>query len=453
MDERPTAQPPLRLLRLALHLLVAALLTVAVARAVAGAERPAALVLAAAAAFAAVYAAGAVAAMRGPRGAPAAAARRSAGRGRRRPLAAAWLAALAAAWVALLAASADGVWLAFPLFLLELHVLAPRRGLLAVAATTAVAVAGFALHQGPTVAGALGPAIGASATVAAALGYRALHRESEARRRLIEELAATRGELAAAGHAAGVAAERERLAREIHDTLAQGLSSIQLLLRAAERTLPERPDTALAAAHVRRARSTALHDLAEARRFVRALAPPGLDGGSLPAALERLCATTADSAALAVAFRLDGRPGALSTPHEVALLRIAQSALANAVQHAGAAHATVTLRCDAGAVALEVADDGVGFDPAALPAAPAGAEAGGFGLAAMRARVDQLGGTLRIDAAPGRGTIVTAAFPRPPAAADPPPAPAVGPRAAAPPPAPAAAARPDPPAAAGEAAA
>jgi signal transduction histidine kinase len=208
--------------------------------------------------------------------------------------------------------------------------------------------------------------------------------------------------LAAAEHSAGVLAERERLAREIHDTLAQGLSSIQLLLRAAERALPDRPDTA--GRHVERARSEAQHNLAEARRFVHALSPPDLERGSLPAALERLCANQSGPA---VRFHVEGEPVAMPMPHEVALLRIAQSALANTVQHANATRAELTLSYMDTRVALDAVDDGVGFDPATLPA---GGVDGGFGLGAMRARARSLGGTLSVESAPGKGTALSVGF-------------------------------------------
>src|SRR5439155_18708562 len=128
-----------------------------------------------------------------------------------------------------------------------------------------------------------GPVLGAAVAVATVSGYRALYRESEQRRRLIDELQTTRRDLDAAQREAGVLAERERLAREIHDTLAQGLSSIQLLLRAAEREI-----SGPAAEYVRQARHAAQDNLAEARRFVRDLSPPDLEHGSLPAALRRL---------------------------------------------------------------------------------------------------------------------------------------------------------------------
>ncbi|GAA3077378.1 hypothetical protein GCM10020254_21830 [Streptomyces goshikiensis] len=107
--------------------------------------------------------------------------------------------------------------------------------------TAAAAIGGFLGHSGGAVTPGpfLGPLLGGAVAVATVLGYEALYRESERRRELIEELITTRAELAAAERDAGILAERERLAREIHDTLARGLSSIQLLLRAAERTLPQ----------------------------------------------------------------------------------------------------------------------------------------------------------------------------------------------------------------------
>src|SRR5439155_4680856 len=133
-----------------------------------------------------------------------------------------------------------------------------------------------------------GPVLGAAVAVATVSGYRALYRESEQRRRLIDELQTTRRDLDAAQREAGVLAERERLAREIHDTLAQGLSSIQLLLSAAERRLSTSDSAALD--QIRAARTAASDNLAAARRFVRDLTPPELTGASLPAALDRLCA-------------------------------------------------------------------------------------------------------------------------------------------------------------------
>ncbi|MEU1071987.1 sensor histidine kinase [Streptomyces sp. NPDC005878] len=382
MDSRPHA-PAARLLRLCLHALLAGLLALVAVRSTGDAA-----VYAAVGAMAAVYAAGVLS--------PAVRPRTRAG--------AWWLGALCAAWLVLLALSPDALWVAFPLYFLQLHLLPRRWGPPTVLATAGAAIASFLLHGERVTPGAfIGPLLGAAVAVATVLGYEALYRESERRRELIEELVSTRAGLAEAERAAGTLAERERLAREIHDTLAQGLSSIQLLLRAAERALgPDDP----ARAHVEQARTAAQDNLAEARRFVRALTPPGLERASLPGALERLCASTPEPA---VRFGVSGTPVELPTPYEVALLRIAQSALANTVQHAAAQRAEITLSFMDTSVALDVVDDGRGFEPGRER--PFGT--GGFGLPAMRSRARSLGGTLSVESAPGQGTAVAITLPLP----------------------------------------
>ncbi len=388
----PALTPTTRSLAWCLHLLVIGLLALTAGRAVTDGRPHAGWIVAASAACGLVYAAGPVLPC----------VRRS------RRAAALWLAAVDICWLVLLALSPDAVWVAFPLYFLQLHLLSRRTGPAAVAATAVAAVVGFAAHQ-PTFspAMAIGPALGAAVAVAVVWGYQALYRESEHRRRLIEELTATRADLAAAQHTAGVLAERDRLAREIHDTLAQGLSSIQLLLRAAERALPQAPQNATR--HVAQARQAAVDNLAEARRFVAALTPPTLEGTTLADALERLCTTTSARHRLTARFRLTGTPAPLATAHEVALLRIAQSALANTVRHAEATTADVTLGYLGDHVALDIVDDGRGFDPSHLPTPDP--ETGGFGLAAMRTRAQALGGTLIIDSTPGHGTALSAQLP------------------------------------------
>ncbi|MDV6287151.1 sensor histidine kinase [Streptomyces rochei] len=397
----PALTPTTRALAWCLHLLVIGLLSLAAVRAVTG-ERPhAGWIIAASVLCGLTYAVGPV--LPGVR--------------RSRRAAALWLAAVGACWTVLLSLSADGVWVAFPLYFLQLHLLPRRAGVAAVVATAVVAIAGFAVHQDSfSAAMAIGPALGAAVAVAVVWGYQALYRESEHRRRLIEELTATRADLAAAQHTAGVLAERDRLAREIHDTLAQGLSSIQLLLRAAERALPRAPQNA--ARYVDQARQAAADNLAEARRFVAALTPPTLEGTTLADALERLCTTTSARHRITARFHLTGDPVPLTTAHEVALLRIAQSALANTVRHAGATTSEVTLSYLGDHVALDIVDDGHGFDPTLLPASDP--ETGGFGLGVMRARTQALGGTLTIESAPGRGTALAARLPlTPPSATEP----------------------------------
>lgn len=390
--DSPTPTPVTAALRLCLHALLLGLLVLAAARAPGDTAAHAPAVVVTAAVMAVVYAAGALAPVVQPR----------------TRAAALWLAALGAVWVALLALSPDALWVAFPLYFLQLHLLPSRWGPAAVAVTAGAAITSFVLHKQAISPGAfIGPLLGAAVAVATVFGYEALFRESERRRELIEELVSTRAELAGAERTAGTLAERERLAREIHDTLAQGLSSIQLLLRAAERSLPS---DAPAAAHVRRAREAAQDNLAEARSFVRALTPPDLEHGSLAAALERLCARTT-SPGLTVQFAVSGTPVELPTPYEVALLRTAQSALANTVRHAYAGRAEITLSFMDTSLSLDVVDDGRGFDLAA--GGPDEAGNSGFGLPAMRARARSLGGTLSVESAPGQGTAVAVTLPLP----------------------------------------
>lgn len=392
MDSR--AHPPVTAaLRLCLHALLVGLLALAALRAVGDGTPHAAAVVVVTCVMAAGYAAGALAPAVRPHS----------------RAAALWLALLCALWLVLLVLSPDALWVAFPLYFLQLHLLPTRWALPAVVVTAVAAIASFVLHGQAVNPGTfIGPLLGAAVAVATVLGYEALFRESERRRELIEELMSTRAELADAERTAGTLAERERLAREIHDTLAQGLSSIQLLLRAAERTLSA---DAPATAHVRRAREAAQDNLAEARRFVRALSPPDLENGSLAAALERLSSRTTGPG-LMVQFAVSGSPVELPTPYEVALLRTAQSALANTVRHAGARRAEITLSFMDTSVSLDVVDDGRGFAPGSGPVA-AETDTGGFGLPAMRSRARSLGGTLSVESAPGQGTAVALTLPLP----------------------------------------
>ncbi|WP_226435636.1 MULTISPECIES: sensor histidine kinase [Rhodococcus] len=389
-----TPPPALRILAACLHVLVAGLLALTVVRAVTADDPRAGVIAVIAIAMLVAYAAGPSTPAVGTS-----------------PVATGvWFTTVGALWLALLTLSAEAVWLAFPLYFVALHLLPPRAALVAVIATAVAAVVGFTAHQGAFApATALGPALGAAVAVAVVWGYQALYRESEQRRLLIEELTATRADLAAAQHDAGVAAERERLAREIHDTLAQGLSSIQLLLRAAERALPSRVDDA--AAYVVQARTAATDNLAEARRFVAALTPPALDDSTLAGALDRLCTDLSARHRIAARFHATGTPVPLPTPYEVALLRIAQSALGNTVAHAEATAVEVTLSYLDDEVAVDIVDNGRGFDPVATP--HPSPDAGGFGLAAMRARTVDLGGTFTIESTPGHGTALAARLPIP----------------------------------------
>jgi signal transduction histidine kinase len=221
--------------------------------------------------------------------------------------------------------------------------------------------------------------------------------QSAERAAIIDQLEATRAELAAAQHQAGRLAERQRLAADIHDTLAQGFASILMLIQAAQADVDDsRPQ---AARHLDLAARTARENLAEARALVAGLAPAQLDGGTLPDALRRL----SQASGVEATFGMDGTPRPLPMATEVVLLRVCQEALSNVRKHARAQSATVRLGYDPDAVRLEVSDDGAGFDPASV--------SGGFGLGGMRARVAEAGGTLTVGSEPGAGTQVSAMVP------------------------------------------
>lgn len=313
-----------------------------------------------------------------------------------------WLTLLTVEWATLLWLSTEAAYLVFPLFFLYVHLLGGRWGAVAILLSTAAAIVALGLHGGWTVGGVVGPLVGAGVALLIGLGYQALAREAAEREALMRELIDTRDQLAVTEHESGVLAERARLAREIHDTLAQGLSSIQLLLHAAERADPDGPGVE----HIRLARETAATGLADARRFIRELAPPDLDDQGLGGALRRLARTQWAAQGLAVEVRVaDAAP--LPMHVQTALLRIAQGAIANVVQHAHADSAVIELVADADGLRFTVSDDGDGFDLRAAESGEGGATSDSFGLQAARERVQQLGGILVVESAPGRGTSLT----------------------------------------------
>ncbi len=226
-------------------------------------------------------------------------------------------------------------------------------------------------------------------------------RENAERARLIAELEQSQAEAADLSHRAGVAAERNRWAGEVHDTLAQGFTSIVALLQAAQAEFDT--DATAARHHVALAVASARANLQQARGLVAAAAPDALAGQSLGAAIGRQVERFATETGVDVAHGTSGTPRALPAEREVVLLRAAQQLLANVARHARAT--TVSVRLDfAGTVTLTVADDGTGFDPARV-----GSQS--YGLAIMRGRVERMGGRLELDSAPGAGTTVTVSVP------------------------------------------
>jgi two-component system NarL family sensor kinase len=224
-------------------------------------------------------------------------------------------------------------------------------------------------------------------------------------------LTVERSRLEAAGVRAVAAEERNRLARELHDTLAQGLAALTMQLEVADARAGATEDPALATA-ITRALAIARATLDEARRSVLDLREAPLDGRTLVEALRSLVADAASGIDRRVAIdvieagdddRLDSRR--LSAAAERGLYRIAQQAVGNAVQHSGAHRVVIRLVYGASDVSLRVEDDGAGFDPTSVPP-------GRFGLVGMRERAKLLGGTLLVESTPGEGSAIEVRLPR-----------------------------------------
>ena len=220
------------------------------------------------------------------------------------------------------------------------------------------------------------------------------------------ELSSTRSELAAAERQAGILAERQRIAGDIHDTLAQGLAGVVMLLEAAQ--VAYNAGEPAAGRHMEEAARTAREGLQDVRRLVWDLRPEALERGTLGEALARLTAQLGQQTGVAAHMVATGEAGALAPGVEVTLLRVAQEALANVRRHARAREVTVTLSYMGDEVALDVQDDGQGFVPEGLVGANPG---GGLGLTTMRERVEALGGTLMVESVPREGTTVVAQLP------------------------------------------
>lgn len=358
----------LTFLRVSLHVLVAVLLLVGV---VSSGWNPLAICMAVP--FALLYMAGTVAY----------------NEGKRFPRAAmyTWLAAVLALWVVMALHAAEFVWLEFPLVILVSVVLPTWSGIavaaLLLAFTLSVTV------PGAGIGGVVGPLLGTVLALLIYHSYRALRAEADHYKHLAYELQATHMELAAAEHASGVLEERARLSREVHDTIAQGLSSIVLLGRTLDKQITEPGAKQI----LDTIRATASDNLAEARRFVAVNAGPA---EPLPRRLEEL-ARGAEGRQQALGQRLTVDLNIEDVPEPAAgvIERVVREGLSNIVRHAGATRAVVTVEQLGDVATVDVFDNGRGIT---------GPE--GYGLRGLRARVAEVGGTLSVE-----GNVLAASIP------------------------------------------
>lgn len=231
-----------------------------------------------------------------------------------------------------------------------------------------------------------------------------LERTNTALQQALDENAALHAQLLVQAREAGVADERRRLAAEIHDTIAQGLTGIIAQLQ----VVAGAPDLTTARTHLDRASALARHSLGEARRSVQNLAPVALEHDGLPEALKNTVAEWGERTGVRAEFTVTGTTEQLHDEVSATLLRIAQEALSNAARHARATRVGVTLSFLGDEVILDIRDDGQGFDPLALPERT---DAGGFGLDGMRARAERIAGSLAVESEPGHGTALSARVP------------------------------------------
>lgn len=211
--------------------------------------------------------------------------------------------------------------------------------------------------------------------------------------------------LAEQGQQTAVLEERNRMAREMHDTLTQSLAGIILRLEVAEEDMSANPESV--GPHLSRAKEMAREALAEARRTVWALRPGALESGDLPDALRKLCNRFSGQTGACVEFTLEGKPLPLSPDAENQLFRISQEAATNATKHAGSDKIQIRLKYEPDKVRLVVEDNGKGFS------AKETGNRKGFGLISMRERAKQIGAAFKVQSSPGAGTQVIAELPIP----------------------------------------
>lgn len=228
--------------------------------------------------------------------------------------------------------------------------------------------------------------------------------QSTRRQDLINQLEKTQAELVASEHRSGILEERQRLAREIHDTLAQGFTSIVMHLEAADQALSDDPDTVKK--HLDRARETARNSLDQARRVVHDLRPDLLEQFSLPDALKRVTDRWSEATDIKATTTITGDLIPLHPNIEVILLRAAQESLNNIHKHAQATSVQLTVSYMGDVIILDVKDNGIGLNNA--PKSPL---SGGYGLRAMKERVRPYGGSVELESDPGEGTTVVVTIP------------------------------------------
>ena len=326
-----------------------------------------------------------------------------------------WLLVLAVAWLSTLLVSAEFIWVAFLLWLLAGHLFSMRIAVVFTALTYIATIVAPLAHYGsvptPSIIGSL---IGAVFALGLSRGYIELLREGRRREELLRSLELAhqnlldlQDELALTQRHAGEIQERTRVSRDIHDTIAQEISSIRLIAHAeVDRTTDEHASQVL-----RQVEDLAAKSSRDVRRIIAALAPAELEDGALTAAIRRLLTRLEEDTSIRGRVEVDETLPSLPAEVEVALLRTAQSALANVREHSQASRVMVSLMDLEDSIRMDIVDDGVGM---ADPDARQRSSDSGFGLDFIGSRMRELGGELVIETTPGSGFAISATLPSQP---------------------------------------
>ncbi|MFT4185786.1 MAG: sensor histidine kinase [Micrococcaceae bacterium] len=298
-----------------------------------------------------------------------------------------WIITLTFSWTVLAYANPMATYMVIPLIMLQLHVLSLKPGVtLAIGSSLYVALV-LLVFSNYGVVEVIGPISVAAVAVIVGLLARAMQDEAKNRQRLIEQLIATRNEVMAQERALATETERTRLAREIHDTVAQGLSSVVMLTNSMKNDdLSQKNKN-----KVELINSTAKENLTEARNIIKELKPAPLKEQTLVAALKRICADSVIDTSCEI-----NQTAKLPRSIETAILRIAQSLIANVNQHSQASKAKLTLNVTKDNAKLVMQDNGIGIKGAK-----------GFGLTTIEQRVSEFNGNIVIEANEGTKVSVT----------------------------------------------
>lgn len=325
-----------------------------------------------------------------------------------------WLVGLTAIWVGLTAVSSEFIWVAFPLWLLAGQFFTLPTSILFSLFVMAVVIGAPVLRTGSVnYAFIIGPVVGGVFAFGISRGYLQLVNDARERQHLVaslvqaqDDMAKLHDELGRSQRESGMIEERTRISRDIHDTIAQGLSAIVLLTRAHHTSSPEEATAALA-----RVEAIAVDNLVDVRRIVDALSPRELEEGALASALRRMLDRLTLESGIYTELSADTPLPMLSVAADVALLRTAQSALSNVRIHSGATRVIVNLVDAEDSIRLDIVDDGHGFDFASWSHNSDTNVREGYGLRSMRARLRELGGGLDIETAENDGTALSAYVP------------------------------------------